>query len=129
MQVCLLSATRKGDRPQFSGESWLFPNPSQQCSLDSSLTKQQNKTCSDLACLSALVARSCGFARGRSGREGAGHLLCAREKGPGEESATGCPGGEVPRAGRLTVTLPWITPLCSIYTSTPSSSFLQLDVI
>ena len=43
------------------------------------------------------------------GREGAGCPLRAREVGRGEESAAGRPGGEVPAAGRLTVTPPWIT--------------------
>lgn len=49
--------------------------------------------------------------------------------GTGQESATGCPGGEVAAASRLTVTLPRKTPLCGIYISTLSSSFLQLSVI
>lgn len=49
--------------------------------------------------------------------------------GTGQESATGCPGGEVAAASRLTVTLPQITPPCGIYTSTPSSSFLQRSII
>lgn len=146
-QVWLLSATRKGDRPPFSGQSWVFPNPFWECSLDSSLSKKPNKMRSAPAPFSALSARSCGFAQGPRGGKGLGlspgnscpplHLCvgrvlvtcCVHGRRDEERNLQRMSWGRGASSRHLTVTLAWITPLRGIYASTPSSSFLQLDVI